>query len=92
MVSKFQRYVAPESSSIIVIGNHCRKLLTGEGPATVTAFLDDDHRRYMYKKLLSHLGDLQTYAKAALLTDDEINRYQQLAYEFFKQYKVVNHD
>lgn len=80
------------SSFIVTLGNHCRKLLTGEGPTILTAFLGDDHKHYQYKKLLSLFGDLQTYAKAALLTDEEITRYPGLAYAIFKQYKVNNRD
>lgn len=69
-------------------GNHCRKLLTGDGPEKLTEFFIDFQKKLDFQETLEMLGTLQSFTKASLLTKREITKFERITGDFLKHVQV----
>lgn len=60
--------------------------MTEEGPALLTAFIDDMKVREAFKKTLELLGLLQWFTRTDFFDEQQIEDYAQLARQFFQHF------
>lgn len=70
-------------------GNHFRLLLTGDGPARITAVVKASKHFDAFHKLLTLLGQLQGYAKASFLEQADIDEFGVLANNYFNAFRTA---
>uniref|UniRef100_A0A915CYC5 Uncharacterized protein n=1 Tax=Ditylenchus dipsaci TaxID=166011 RepID=A0A915CYC5_9BILA len=59
-------------------GNHCRKLLAGDGPKRIADVIAGNSKHSAVEKLLTVLGEAQGLAKAAFLNCAEVEQLSEL--------------
>uniref|UniRef100_A0A915ENK0 Uncharacterized protein n=2 Tax=Ditylenchus dipsaci TaxID=166011 RepID=A0A915ENK0_9BILA len=69
-------------------GNHCRKLLSGNGPKRIADVIAGNSKHAAVEKLLTVLGQAQRLAKAAFLNCAEVEQLSELTKSFFQCLRV----